>query len=704
MALSGTLSASYRGWTYRLDWSATQSTADNTSEVTCVHKLVCASSYGLSIASKSNSCTVGGVKKDFTSPAISTNGGTTHTLGTTKHLLTHNDDGSKSASISGSFNIQATLSGTYKASLQVSGTIVLNDIPRASQPSLVTWPETTNDVGDFGETFAIHMNRNADSFTHTVRYEYGTRKGNIATGVTTGTTWAVPLAWMNDIPAAVKASGRIYVDTYNGSKLIGTKYTGFTVTVPASVKPTCSIQVLDETGVKDTYGGLVKGYSKLRVKTTGTPAYGSPIAAYNVTANGQRYAAADITTGVLSAAGTTKVTATVTDKRGRTSSEASASFTVLDYSKPAITAMRVHRCDADGTENAQGEFVEVIFSAKITPLNNKNGAAYALRYKRSRETTYTEVPLTDLAKAYTVTSKSYIFAADSNSSYDIEVEATDDLGSANRATSASTAFTLMNWGADGRSMGLGKIAEATDTVEFGMTADFQAPVQGMAFGLGALPAIPENADLNNYTRPGCYAVRQDVVAKTVSNMPVQTAGRLYVTAATGNSGDLDPNAKYVYREQRFVPYQYGQGALDRGAWVRYIQRSNSLEWAVSPWFNEAIKAYPVGSIYIAYNHADPATIFGGTWARLENTFLWGCDAGGDIGITGGEKAHTLSVNELPAHSHGSVYSQHATGTKSQAWYTTAGTALAYGTVSTGGGAAHNNMPPYTQVSIWRRTA
>jgi microcystin-dependent protein len=76
---------------------------------------------------------------------------------------------------------------------------------------------------------------------------------------------------------------------------------------------------------------------------------------------------------------------------------------------------------------------------------------------------------------------------------------------------------------------------------------------------------------------------------------------------------------------------------------------------------------------------------------------------GVIGVTGGEQTHALTVNEIPAHSHGSVYSQHASGTKDKAWYTTSGTSVAYGTVSAGGGQAHNNMPPYTQVSIWRRT-
>ena len=685
MALSGTLSAAYRGWTYRIDWTATQSVADNTSEVTCVHKLVCASGYNLSIGSRSNSCTVGGVKKDFTSAAISTIGGTTHTLGTTKHLLTHNDDGSKSASVSGAFNVQATLSDTYKASIQVSGTITLDDIPRASQPSLVTWPETTNNVGDFGANFAIHMNRNADSFTHTVRYEYGTRTGTIATGVATGTTWAVPLAWMNDIPAAVKASGRIYVDTYNGSKLIGTKYTGFTVTVPASVKPTCSIQVLDAAGLQGKYGNLVKGYSKLQVKTTGTPAYGSPMAAYNVTANGQRYTAADITTGTLTATGTTKVTATVTDKRGRTSAEASASFTVLDYAKPTVSALRVHRCDADGTENDQGEFVEVIFSAAITPLNNKNGASYSLRYKKSKETTYTEVPFTDLAKAYTVTNKSYIFAADSSSSYDIEVEATDDLASAIRATSASTAFTLIHLGADGESLGFCKLAERPGAIDVGT-----------------------NVYLNNHALYGSHGM----LDTRSTNQPPSWYQANHGNGAVWEFKELvavgftAPSTKYGPMET-LTPWKDASGGLPRQViyegrtrWTRIATSADA--WGA--WQSDALLAYPVGSIYLAYNHTDPATLFGGTWERLQNTFLWAVDASGTIGQTGGEREHTLTVNELPAHSHGSVYSQHAPGTKSQAWYTTAGSALAYGAVSTGGGEAHNNMPPYTQISVWRRTA
>lgn len=118
--------------------------------------------------------------------------------------------------------------------------------------------------------------------------------------------------------------------------------------------------------------------------------------------------------------------------------------------------------------------------------------------------------------------------------------------------------------------------------------------------------------------------------------------------------------------------------------------------------------YPINSVYISYSNTNPADLFGGTWTRISNAFLWGTDGNGTIGQTGGEKTHALTTNELPSHTHGAVYSGNATGTKNLPWLSTGvlgtGDKIAYSTIATGGGAAHNNMPPYVQVSIWRRTA
>lgn len=115
--------------------------------------------------------------------------------------------------------------------------------------------------------------------------------------------------------------------------------------------------------------------------------------------------------------------------------------------------------------------------------------------------------------------------------------------------------------------------------------------------------------------------------------------------------------------------------------------------------------YPVGSIYLAYNHIDPGSLFPGTeWVRIENAFPWFTGATGTIGQTGGEREVTLTVENLPSHNHGGTYTNAGDATKTHAWLASGGSAMAYDMVNTGGGEAHNNMPPYIQISAWRRTA
>lgn len=610
------------------------------------------------------------------------------------YTLTHKGDGTRS------FTAYAE-AGIYNWAVNCKGSasFTLDTIARASQPSLVTWPETTQNIGEFGDTFSIHMNRKSDSFTHTVRYTYGDKSGTIARNVETGTTWVVPPGFMHDIPNATSGSGTIYVDTYNGSTFVGTKWTGFTATVPASVKPTCTVQVLDATNIQDTYGNLVKGLSKLYVKVNGYPAYSSPITAYAITANGTNYYKQEITTGFISAAGTTTITGKVTDKRGRVSDVKSASFPVIDYATPKVTNLNVGRCDEDGTANEDGEYVKVIFAGSVSPLNNKNSATYVLRYKKTEESAWEKsIPYTNLGYNG---SGEYIFEADPEYSYSVQLEVIDDFPdkSAKRTVPVSTAFTLMDWHESGTGIGFGKISEKENTAQFSLDAEFLGNVYGKAKGLGSLPAIPSGANFNNYIDVGCFAVHSDDIAATISNMPIKTSGRLIVSASTGDEDGV--NDTWVYREQLFLPHDMYYG---KTSWIRAAYRRGTSDWEYGPWNSSALAAYPVNSIYISYSHVSPAELFGGEWTRISNAFLWGCDANGGIGTTGGEKTHTLTINELPVHSHGSVYSQNAEGTKSQAWYSTSGDKLAYGVVETGGGAAHNNMPPYIQVSIWRRTA
>lgn len=121
--------------------------------------------------------------------------------------------------------------------------------------------------------------------------------------------------------------------------------------------------------------------------------------------------------------------------------------------------------------------------------------------------------------------------------------------------------------------------------------------------------------------------------------------------------------------------------------------------------------YPVGSIYMSVSSTNPAALFGGTWAAIEDRFLLSAGSVYTAGDTGGEAAHTLTKGELPAEQLGIQVSSTWLGYQN----TTAGagnniaglgaqTGTALKTEEMGSGNAHNNMPPYLVVYMWKRTA
>lgn len=124
--------------------------------------------------------------------------------------------------------------------------------------------------------------------------------------------------------------------------------------------------------------------------------------------------------------------------------------------------------------------------------------------------------------------------------------------------------------------------------------------------------------------------------------------------------------------------------------------------------------YPVGSLYFSTNSTSPATIYGGTWERYGKgrTLVSVDESDTDFtaGKTGGEKTHMLTVNELPSHRHDIV--KYATMQGGGSWTNNKiGSAQLNDSGSgsgvtnyTGNNKAHNNMPPYIAIYLWRRTA
>ena len=125
------------------------------------------------------------------------------------------------------------------------------------------------------------------------------------------------------------------------------------------------------------------------------------------------------------------------------------------------------------------------------------------------------------------------------------------------------------------------------------------------------------------------------------------------------------------------------------------------------------KIYPIGSIYMSVNQTSPASFLGGTWTQITDRFLLSAGSLYTAGSTGGEATHTLIISEMPSHSH--TMTAGITMSNSHNHDTSNGAnviAMCPTNASdvnltpqsniTGEGQAHNNMPPYLVVYMWRR--
>jgi hypothetical protein len=354
MALSGTFSNKWKGYTYQISWSATQNTSGNYSTITCTHKLICDSTWALYIDGRTITCTVNSVNKTVYTSGVSTGGGTTIVLGTTTHTVTHSSNGTGSFSLSSVYPIQATIQGTYQASISVSGSATLNTIPRASSMS---FNEFT-----MGTAGTITVNKASSGFTHTITYAFGSKSGTIVSKTSnTSASWTPAVNELaGQIPDSTRGVGTLTLITYSGNTEVGRNAYTFYCNVPSNVVPTVGTITL----TPDTISGnkiLIQNKNKLTIDVTGSSAgTGSSIKSYTFSGTGisTTTTSSSVSINSISDSGTLTYTVTVTDSRGRTASK-NATITCYSYVAPVFTKFEAYR---DNNNNIKCDY-EVSYSS-----------------------------------------------------------------------------------------------------------------------------------------------------------------------------------------------------------------------------------------------------------------------------------------------------------------------------------------------------
>ena len=426
------------------------------------------------------SVTINGTSYDFASTfndSVTTTG--SKVVCTKTVNVSHNSDGTKTLSCSASY-VTGVSSGTVTSSESKTLTTIARKSTLAVYDGYLYSEQT------------LTVTRQSSNFTHTITAKCGTASTTIVTkSSSTSIKFTPPLEWAKQNTIGTSVSVTYTITTYNGNTSLGNNTYTKTCHMHAWVKPKCTITVSDSTSHFTTFGAYIKGYSKLTITVTPELAYDSPITSYKTTANGTTYTTASFNTDVLKSSGNLTISATVTDKRGRTSDVAKQTISILDYAPPNISKLNVGRCDEDGAPNDQGKYISVSLEWSISELNNKNSVlSSSLQYKKSSESNYATL------SEFTSQSDSLMFEADTGSSYDIKLSVTYKLETSSKTASASTAFTSMHWSASGRGMAIGKVSELDDVLDIGMQIRLMGGI--------LYPTLKPGADLNEMRTPGFY--------------------------------------------------------------------------------------------------------------------------------------------------------------------------------------------------------
>lgn len=388
----------------------------------------------------------------------------------------HDTDGGKyvggSASISPGFS-----NAWFPASGSVNVGFSLTKIPRSTEPKVDLSAGTT-----LGSTIKLSGTAASSSFNH--RFKYSLNNGtavsiqHIPSGsASISVDWTIPLELAEQITTSTIGSVSIILDTYSGDTFVGSKSVSINVYIPKDYVPSIDSVSIEEgtEGIADIFGVYIQRESTLKFTVTASGSNGSTVKNIDGKIDGENYIASNgsFTTNVIFSNGSVPYTITVTDSRGRTATK-SGTVDILEYSTPSLTNLAVKRANSEyEIDENDGIFGLFQFSYRVSPLNNKNTVSFTIEYRDVDSDSWISLnEWTDPLELNGLYRGGDIF--ETIKSYYVRFGIKDYFMDEYRyvVVTVSTTYTLINWGAGGKSMALGMQSSDDETFEVAMPVIF----------------------------------------------------------------------------------------------------------------------------------------------------------------------------------------------------------------------------------------
>lgn len=452
MALSGSFSGSYRGYTIRTEWEAIQNINENYSDLEITLHLDCQSGYDLYVGSRTHTVNIAGTDYSITSSSISTSGGSSITLGSISKRVYHNNDGTLDVWISSYCDLRARIRGTYVSGFSGgSDTIELDKIPRMS-----TISDDMKGSRYLNTPHTIHIDKQlAGNVTHTVWYVIRGEKGSSGWYYIAQNTSNLDLTFVptdkhiNLQPNSSTIFMDIAINTFKDGVQVGetTYNSGWYMKVPDEFSPTInSIEVSDINLKSKNLGVYVQNHSKLKVNTKSTSKEGATIKNVSVIVDKNTYSGQDITTKEITQSGNVEINIKVTDSRGKTASE-KRTIKVEPYEPPKIMNFSADRTESDE------KVVKLIYKFEMSSIANKNTCNWKIERRARGSSTWTTV-ISGNEKSLNSNTLTYNVSTDREYEFRLSIS---DFNSSNESIAyVYTIFVILDFHESGTGIAVGK--------------------------------------------------------------------------------------------------------------------------------------------------------------------------------------------------------------------------------------------------------